>query len=119
MVANPHTLHSMGRSSKMPLNHEDMQPAPLGQPLGPKNAGMAGHHECLLRVSYMDGIMSTCAVTPCHQSVSTWKPPAWSQSYNMEGDKAAATVSLGKGAWDCDRNCAIPPEKEVLLGVHP
>ena len=22
-------------------------------------------------------------------------------------------VSLGKGAWDCDRNCEIPPEKEV------
>lgn len=24
-----------------------------------------------------------------------------------------ATVSLGKGAWDCDNNCEIPPEKEV------
>jgi hypothetical protein len=22
-------------------------------------------------------------------------------------------VALGKGAWDCDRNCLIPPEKEV------
>ena len=22
-------------------------------------------------------------------------------------------VSLGKGAWDCDLNCEIPPEKEV------
>lgn len=22
-------------------------------------------------------------------------------------------VSLGKGAWDCDRKCEIPPEKEV------
>ena len=25
-----------------------------------------------------------------------------------------AGVSLGKGAWDCDLNCEIPPEKEVL-----
>ena len=25
------------------------------------------------------------------------------------------TVSLGKGAWDCDKRCPIPPEKEV----HP
>ena len=24
-----------------------------------------------------------------------------------------ASVSLGKGAWDCDLNVAIPPEKEV------
>ena len=26
-----------------------------------------------------------------------------------------ASVSLGKGAWDCDLNVAIPPEKEVRL----
>ena len=26
---------------------------------------------------------------------------------------AGAGVSLGKGAWDCDRRCEIPPEKEV------
>lgn len=25
-------------------------------------------------------------------------------------------VSLGKGAWDCDTNTAIPPEKEVRPG---
>lgn len=25
----------------------------------------------------------------------------------------SASVSLGKGAWDCDLNVAIPPEKEV------
>ena len=25
----------------------------------------------------------------------------------------AEAVSLGKGAWDCDANCEIPPEKEV------
>ena len=24
-----------------------------------------------------------------------------------------ANISLGKGAWDCDLNVAIPPEKEV------
>ena len=22
-------------------------------------------------------------------------------------------VSLGKGAWDCDNNCEIPPEREA------
>ena len=27
---------------------------------------------------------------------------------------ATVTVSLGKGAWDCDTRCPIPPEKEVL-----
>jgi hypothetical protein len=26
-------------------------------------------------------------------------------------------VSLGKGAWDCDNNCEIPPEKEVSSSV--
>lgn len=26
-----------------------------------------------------------------------------------------AGLSLGKGAWDCDLNVAIPPEKEVRL----
>ncbi|KIY96369.1 hypothetical protein MNEG_11594 [Monoraphidium neglectum] len=26
---------------------------------------------------------------------------------------ADAGVSLGKGAWDCDNNCEIPPEKEA------
>jgi hypothetical protein len=26
-------------------------------------------------------------------------------------------VSLGKGAWDCDKNCEIPPEKEVSLSL--
>ena len=26
-------------------------------------------------------------------------------------------MSLGKGAWDCDSNTAIPPEKEVT-GLH-
>lgn len=25
------------------------------------------------------------------------------------------SVALGKGAWDCDKNCEIPPEKEVEL----
>ena len=34
----------------------------------------------------------------------------------IAGEGAAqAGVSLGKGAWDCDRNCGIPPEKEVRL----
>jgi hypothetical protein len=28
-------------------------------------------------------------------------------------DAPSAGVSLGKGAWDCDNNCEIPPEKEV------
>ena len=30
-------------------------------------------------------------------------------------------VSLGKGAWDCDTNTEIPPEKEVrtALFLHP
>lgn len=23
-------------------------------------------------------------------------------------------VSLGKGAWDCDKNCEIMPDKEVI-----
>jgi hypothetical protein len=27
-------------------------------------------------------------------------------------------VSLGKGAWDCDNNCEIPPEKEVSQRVE-
>ena len=32
----------------------------------------------------------------------------------MEGYAAQpASVSVGKGAWDCDLNIAIPPEKEV------
>lgn len=35
----------------------------------------------------------------------------------QEQDAAAAQQgsgpSLGKGAWDCDLNCEIPPEKEV------
>lgn len=29
------------------------------------------------------------------------------------GGDAGGGVSLGKGAWDCDNNCEIPPEKEV------
>lgn len=29
------------------------------------------------------------------------------------GAAQPASVSLGKGAWDCDLNTAIPPEKEV------
>ena len=35
-------------------------------------------------------------------------------------DSAAqpASVSLGKGAWDCDLNVAIPPEKEVAFLQH-
>lgn len=37
-------------------------------------------------------------------------------------DKAAVEagggVSLGKGAWDCDTNTEIPPEKEVRQTVH-
>lgn len=28
---------------------------------------------------------------------------------------ATSGVSLGKGAWDCDNNCEIPPEKEVRV----
>lgn len=28
---------------------------------------------------------------------------------------AGGGISLGKGAWDCDAKCAIPPEKEVSL----
>ena len=31
---------------------------------------------------------------------------------------ASVTVSLGKGAWDCDKNVAIPPEKEVWTASH-
>ena len=30
-----------------------------------------------------------------------------------EGGAGGGGVSLGKGAWDCDTNCEIPPEKEV------
>lgn len=30
-----------------------------------------------------------------------------------ENADAGGGVSLGKGAWDCDRNSRIPPEKEV------
>jgi hypothetical protein len=26
---------------------------------------------------------------------------------------AGGSVSIGKGAWDCDRRCKIPPEKEA------
>jgi hypothetical protein len=26
---------------------------------------------------------------------------------------ADSGVALGKGAWDCDRNCEIPVDKEV------
>ena len=34
--------------------------------------------------------------------------------FTMERSAAQpASVSLGKGAWDCDLNVAIPPEKEV------
>ncbi len=39
----------------------------------------------------------------------------------IKGEVAAADasgggggVSLGKGAWECDRNVQIPPEAEVL-----
>ena len=28
-----------------------------------------------------------------------------------------AGVSLGKGAWDCDNKCEIPPEKEVSSAI--
>lgn len=31
----------------------------------------------------------------------------------MAQQGADAGVSLGKGAWDCDNNCEIPPEKEA------
>ena len=31
----------------------------------------------------------------------------------VEGAPESGGVSLGKGAWDCDRKCKIPPEKEV------
>lgn len=30
---------------------------------------------------------------------------------------AGVSVSLGKGAWDCDAGCAIPPEKEVRASI--
>ena len=29
------------------------------------------------------------------------------------GDGGNTSVSLGKGAWDCDANCEITPEKEA------
>lgn len=29
------------------------------------------------------------------------------------GGAGGGGISLGKGAWDCDNNCEIPPEKEV------
>lgn len=29
------------------------------------------------------------------------------------GDSANSGVALGKGAWDCDKQRLIPPEKEV------
>lgn len=31
------------------------------------------------------------------------------------GGGGGGGVSLGKGAWDCDDCCEIPPEKEVLF----
>lgn len=34
-----------------------------------------------------------------------------------EGEGGGGGVSLGKGAWDCDNNCEIPPEKEVSLVI--
>jgi hypothetical protein len=30
---------------------------------------------------------------------------------------ASAGVALGKGAWDCDKNCEIPPELEVCVAL--
>ncbi len=32
---------------------------------------------------------------------------------SADGESGGGGVSLGKGAWDCDNNCEIPPEKEV------
>ncbi len=32
---------------------------------------------------------------------------------------AESGVALGKGAWDCDNNCLIPPEKEVRRPAAP
>ena len=34
------------------------------------------------------------------------------------GGGSGGGVSLGKGAWDCDNNCAIPPEKEVRYSLR-
>jgi len=34
-------------------------------------------------------------------------------SRSRQSSAAAAPVSLGKGAWDCDNNCEIPPDKEA------
>lgn len=33
----------------------------------------------------------------------------------QQGDTGGASVSLGKGAWDCDTNTEIPPEKEAYV----
>jgi len=44
----------------------------------------------------------------------------WRFKRSIMEDSAAqpASVSLGKGAWDCDLNVAIPPEKEVIFLRH-
>lgn len=41
-------------------------------------------------------------------------PRAGYTEANMDA-QANAGVSLGKGAWDCDTNTAIPPEREVRI----
>ena len=40
------------------------------------------------------------------------------KSFMEDSAAQPASVSLGKGAWDCDLNVAIPPEKEVAFLRH-
>lgn len=39
--------------------------------------------------------------------------PAAQQNQAAAGGDAGGGASMGKGAWDCDNNCEIPPEKEA------
>ena len=34
-------------------------------------------------------------------------------SATVGGDGSTTAVSLGKGAWDCEKNCEIMPDKEA------
>lgn len=56
------------------------------------------------RSSHLGPSHGVCGLTYRHIRVAT----------DMEENASQpASVSLGKGAWDCDLNVAIPPEKEV------
>ena len=47
--------------------------------------------------------------------------PTQEDAVLLEADEPSAQaggLSLGKGAWDCDRNCEIPAEKEASTS-HP